>query len=95
MATSKRLFRGARVSTTRIAPIARGLHVTPVTGTVVTKDTTLDNEFGKISCKCGCGGYWNVRWDTLKAPHDVMSFLAHDLELLDIVDQLASWVKSD
>lgn len=91
MATSDELFPGARVSTHRIAPAVRGMHIEPRLGTVIGPEGTRSDDNGdyKIACKCGCGGYWIVRWDMLEAPNDTMSFLAHDLTVLEVVDQLA------
>jgi hypothetical protein len=91
MATSDELFPGARVTTSRIAPGVRGMYVEPQTGTVIGPEGTRTDDEGdyRIGCKCGCGGYWIVEWDLLEAPNNRMSFLAHDLAMLGIVDQLA------
>lgn len=89
MANSDELFAGARVSTNRIAPDVWGMSVVTSQGTVIGRDTLLDTDDSRVVCTCGCGGYWIVEWDLLKAPSNRMSFLAHDLTMQEIVDQLA------
>lgn len=97
MARSEDLFAGARVTTRRIAPGVRGLLLVPRQGTVVGPEETRVDAEGeyKIVCKCGCGGYWAVRWDGVEAQHGTISFLAHDLDVFEIVDQLAFRAKDD
>jgi hypothetical protein len=69
------------------------MYIEPQTGTVVGRQKQRTEH--EIVCACGCGGYWDVRWDTMEKPNDVIAFLAHDLTLLDIVDQLASRAEDD
>ena len=47
-----------------------------------------------IGCKCGCGGYWLVDVDGWMKPYNRYAFLAHDLEPLEVVDQLAFRVEA-
>jgi len=88
VATSAELFPGARVTTHRIAPAVRGMHIEPQAGTAIGPEGPDDAGY-ITACTCGCGGYWIVEWDLLKAPNNRMSFLAHELTMLGIVDQLA------
>jgi hypothetical protein len=75
------------VSSTRLA---LGLSSAERKGTVVGPEGPIVDSAGEhtIECGCGCGGYWIVEWDFLKAPHNRIVFLAHDLKLEGIIDQL-------
>ena len=84
MSTSKELFPGARVSTHRIARSGHGAQK----GTVLKREMMhMDDGTTYLSCKCGCGGYSSVLWDGYPTP---MSFMAHDMILLDIIEQLGA-----
>lgn len=71
------IFRGARIVCRRIAASNNA-------GTAIEPEPPLNG--WRTHCKCGCGGYWLVRLDFSGC---VMSFLAHDLEVMNVVDQLA------
>lgn len=89
MALSEELFPGARITTQRIAANVRGMYAEPQAGTVIERNRMLGDGH-VVTCKCGCGGYWRIRLDGFNAPNDEVSLHAHDLNLMDIVDQLAS-----